>query len=164
MRGIFLLCSIYSHTTVSTAASFCPYNRLICQSRDTHPSVTSHVSNRPVSCSSNIIFLDMRNEWISTVSVGRKSGTAAVEMMSKAVGAEDQMFTLPIAGGCFGPPPNTQSWPKHLRCVCRAQLLLGFTQKGDTLQALRLHCMIGGDGLKSALLIRTMVVIWTHTH
>lgn len=34
--GIFLLCDSHSHTTASTAASFCRYNRLICQSRDTH--------------------------------------------------------------------------------------------------------------------------------
>lgn len=54
---------------------------------------------RPVSCSSNIIFPDTRNEWITAVCVGRKSGMAAAELMSEAVGAASQMSTLPCSWG-----------------------------------------------------------------
>lgn len=71
---------------------------------------------------------------------------------------------LPTVGGHFGQSPNKQGWSKHLRCSCRAQLLF-FTQKGDTLKALRLPCMIGGDDLlKLQSHGQTTVVTWTHNH
>lgn len=71
---------------------------------------------------------------------------------------------LPNVGGHFGQSPNKQGWSKHLRCSCRAQLFF-FTQKGDTLQALRLHCMRSGDDLlKLQSHGQTTVVMRTHNH
>lgn len=72
---------------------------------------------------------------------------------------------LPTAGGHFRQSPITQDWSKHLRCSCRAQLLLCFILKGDTWQALRLPCMIGaGDLLKLQSHGQTTAVMRTHDH
>lgn len=101
----------------------------------------------------------MRNEQIILLFFGRRSGTA------EAVSAEVQISMLPTAAGHFGQSPNTLGWSKQLRCSCRAQLLLCFTHKRDTLQALRLPCMIGSDDLlKLQSHGQNTVMMWTHSH
>lgn len=157
MGGILLLCNIQQWTQQSLSA------------------LTIDWSVSPVTLISYISkylqflilhrFPDMRNEWITSLFLGKKSGTTVPQLMSEAVDAEGQISMLPTAGGHFGQSPSTQVWSKQPRCSCRAQLLLYFTQKGDTLLALRLPCMVGGgDLLKLQSHGQTTVVMLTHSH
>lgn len=90
---------------------------------------------------------------------------AAAELTGEAVGAKARCPRCAQLKGCFGPPPDLQGWLKHTRCAWRAQLLLSLTQKGDTLQAFKLHhMMVVMVCLSSARLMKTAVVRWTCAH